>query len=311
MKVAILGKTPAGLALEKAILDVGGHAQIFENVLRVHKRFLAADELIENHSRFFDLFRVVYEVTPNIEEHPEFWEKVGPEILDSLKGKMESYRDFDIVVDAREVKPLGMGAGGVLAVGERALQNVKGLLYYHLDLAQVKKLMIVGSLSEKFYQTVLDWWKSSSEHLLFWVGKNLNPELSQLSKQEWDEEKEIFEKKLHDWRDLEDYEQAKIVRPQEPQIRYTFLQDYTVTTVDALMDQTGIFVTVERPPWKGEDLKTLQVDQVAVFNGQQKQNPVSMNLESNELGFFEILPEDLKQVSVIMNEILKFFTAVG
>ncbi len=96
-------------------------------VLRVHKRFLQDDEELESgRSRMTDLFRVVYSVNPadsilkQVEENPEIFKQLGPEVLKSLHIPVESFIDFDLVIEATGAgKHLRMmGPGGVFALNE-------------------------------------------------------------------------------------------------------------------------------------------------------------------------------------------------
>ena len=154
------------------------------DVLRVHKRFLHSGEVILNHTRMHDLFRVVYSLNPQenilkqLEENPEMFKQLGEEVIASLHKPVESFLDFDAVVEARgmglPVHP--MGAGGDFALNE--LNLIDGpLLFYQkdifkkLDLNNKKSLVLVGeSEFAKFALLHLkSWLLKSNEHELHWV----------------------------------------------------------------------------------------------------------------------------------------------
>ena len=74
-------------------------------VERVHKRFLSLDEEVPGKSRLQDLFRVIFSNDPKnsiltqVESNPELFEKLGEEVLNSLNEAVESFEDFDLVID--------------------------------------------------------------------------------------------------------------------------------------------------------------------------------------------------------------------
>jgi hypothetical protein len=82
------------LPLIKKFYELGLYHQ--REVLRVQKRFLEPHEEIPGHSRLYDLFRLTYGLNPSglveeqIKENPELEEKLGQEILSSLKNQVES-----------------------------------------------------------------------------------------------------------------------------------------------------------------------------------------------------------------------------
>jgi threonine dehydrogenase-like Zn-dependent dehydrogenase len=100
------------------------------DVLRVHKRFLHPQESIEGRTRLYDLFRVISSTNPQetilkqVAENPEFFKQLGDEVINSLHKPVESFEDFDLVIEASGFgkKPQSIGAGGAHALNENNLK---------------------------------------------------------------------------------------------------------------------------------------------------------------------------------------------
>ncbi|MBY0414840.1 MAG: hypothetical protein K2Q18_11770, partial [Bdellovibrionales bacterium] len=96
------------------------------DVLRIHKRFLHPNESVPNKTRMHDLFRVVYSLNPQesilkqLEENPDFFSKLGEDVINSLHRPVESFADFDLVIEAVGLgsEPAPMGAGKSFALNE-------------------------------------------------------------------------------------------------------------------------------------------------------------------------------------------------
>lgn len=313
------------------------------DVLRIHKRFLHSDERVEGKSRMHDLFRVVFSLNPKetilkqLEENPEMFKQLGADVVESLHRPVESFEDFDAVIEASGFgsghNP--MGAGGDLALNENNLQT-SGYLFYQteifskLNLENKKTLVLVGE-GEAVQVTLLflrDWLLKSADHTLHWVSyqelsatmdlktpnlqncRNLFNELDD----EFEKNKVIFEKKMHEWRELEDYVKVKIPKPVEPLPKIRFYEHYDVTSVDRLLDREGVFATIEVPDFRksttADDLKTLAADAICVVRGSNRVKLASF-LADNEPGYYKLLEQNLDQASLrikaIEESLMTFF----
>jgi hypothetical protein len=199
-------------------------------VLRVHKRFLHVEESVSSKTRLHDLFRVIYSVNPKeailkqLEENPEIFKQLGEQVINSLHSPVESFKDFDLVIEARGFgrKSCGMGPSSAMALNENNLKKFSALyqkdIFTKINLEGKNHLVLVGH-SETAILALLkykEWLFSDPKNSLTWVSsvsvskklKNnwLNTELEKLlslSQSLFDNEKIEFEKKLHQWRDLE------------------------------------------------------------------------------------------------------------
>jgi hypothetical protein len=314
-------------------------------VLRVHKRFLHTGEKVNGKSRLHDLFRVIFSVNPKesilkqLEENPEMFKQLGEKVINSLHLPVESFEDFDIVIEARGLgrTPNGMGPSKSMALNENNIKN-QAALYYEKNILEQsqqiekKNLVLVGN-GESAALALLknkDWLLSHRSHTLSWVSplpcKSLiyNPwisfELDQLLKKAQDnfeKEKDAFDKKMYEWRDLEDYIKAKIPKPIEPESQLIIYEGYDVTSVDRLLDREGVFATIESPDFReyakvSNDLKTLPAEAIFIANGIDTEETIANGLEIDEPGFYRLaadnLDDGLSQIQYIEDKILAFFS---
>jgi hypothetical protein len=315
-------------------------------VLRVHKRFLHKNEVIHDKSRLHDLFRVIFSVNPKeailrqLEENPEMFKQLGEQVINSLHMPVESFEDFDIVIEARGFGkfPLPMGASESLALNENNLSGHSSLVYEKdiftkLDLSGKTHIVLVGS-SETAILALLklkEWLYSNPQHSLSWVTSEraekhysnewLSNELKaflELSNTQFEKDKKIFETKIREWRDLEDYVKAKIPKPLEAEAKIKIFQGYDVTSVDRLLDREGLFATIESPDFREHapinDLKTLAADAILVGCGVSDNVDFARGLAVNEPGYFKLEAANFKdgwaQIKEIETQIMSFFTRV-
>jgi hypothetical protein len=330
---------PAIRFLEERQLTTAGE------VLRVHKRFLHPQEKIEGKSRLHDLFRVIYSVNPReailkqLEENPEMFKQLGEDVLNSLHAPVESFEDFDIVIEARGRgrSPLSMGPSHAPALNEN---NIKGtdLLLYEKDIFEKlnfegkNHLVLVGN-NESTVLALLkckDWIFSKPNHFLTWVTHSpvraphrnvwLNNQLNELldfSGDYFEREQIEFEKKMYAWRDLEDYVKVKIPKPIEPQEKIKIFQGYDVTSVDRLLDREEVFATFETPDFRKfssvpNDLKTLAAEVIMIACGVEEEREFAKGINDDEPGYYRLdtsdIDEGMEMIKKIEQKILSFFS---
>ncbi len=272
------------------------------NVLRVMKRFLLKNEEISGRSRLADLFRVVFEIEPQvfIEEHqeknPQFFQNLKFDMKELLEEKIEHFSDFDLVVDAQFKRALDMGTSAP-CVRELSLRNRLDL-YYGVECFSQKtndyqEIALIGSgeMAAQFLLSLRTWLKNK-ENRIFIVTTEESPfasvsniplkkELDELIDEQnrlQEEEVEAFLKKREEWNQLESYMQAKIKRPEEPIPQVVYFAGHNVTSVDALVDQRKFYLTCEIPPFRRAqvqkenahlDLKTIGVQAAFVLTGNE------------------------------------------
>lgn len=331
----------------------------FKKVKRIQKRFLSRDELVEGKSRLIDLFRIVYQgrysedIEAQQENNREFFKKLGPQVIESLKTTLEGFIDVDLVIDATGPYCLSkkMGPGGAPAINEELISSSQR--YYGLEqfiknfdsISKSKKIGFVAShpealiallsLEETIFEKNQEIFIITPESNLGNLSKDdffLKEGLKKLMAREellWDQKIFAHQEHIFKWRDLEDYEKAKIPFPELPKKQFEFFNNCNVTSIDKLLDQEQFYLTLERPPFRGEELlKTIGVDTVCIFNGynqdrsflhtelksswelSESQN-ISFDLEGKEIGLYSILCQDHVSIESsllkIEKDILKYF----
>lgn len=291
------------------------HGELLQNnllknadVLRVHKKCLKPFELPQNgQSRLADLFRVVYRLNVSNDfiesqkENSEILEKLGKDVIESLKNSIESYEDFDVIINASGFYSASfpMGASHSHALNEKEVSKDQAIFYgfnWPLDFCnQIKnankvtlvgdglsnfrllknianhftniknlEVNIISSSQVPFSEVISELTNTNSEGI-----ENLN-NLINLNQDEFDSDIEKFNNEILAWKDLADYERVKVPKPAEPKSRLTIYNGAVVSSVDKLLDREGIFLTIEGNELLGtrEIVKTLSTDLIFVSNGE-------------------------------------------
>lgn len=334
---------------EKVIVPTVGELEKYDltkhgDVLRVHKRFLHPAEVVPGRTRLHDLFRVVFSRNPQetivkqMEESPELFAHLGEEVIKSLHKPVESFDDFDIVIEARGFgkTPAPMGAGSSLALNENNLKD-SSLLYYEKDIftklnLENKKTIILtgsGASSKLALLKFKDWLLANPGHELHWVTnapaetscgiKWLDEEVKKLRHeiaQRFDTAKLTYETKIREWRDLEDYVKVKVPKPIEPTPLLIEHVGYDVTSVDRLLDREGVFTTIESPDFreyatKPNDMMTLAADALCVACGVSTESLGGTKLLEKEPGFYILnsltIDDGMSEIKKIEQDILNYF----
>ncbi len=256
----------------------------YNKIQRIQKRFLTRGQhTVQGKSRLVDLFRLVYSSRPGgdiknwAEKNPEMAKGLGEEVLNSLEQDIELIEDFDIVMDCRDfwLREQTMGAANAPALneknhGEEVVLAGLGLLNNWEKLLEAKRIFINGDdywiakslslllkevgLKEKeinltHHELPFKWTQSGSE-------KSLEGILDTFEDYEnvYRQECEVFEKSVYEWRNRSLHERTKIPEPKMPERRLNFFKSYLLTSMDRLIDQEGLFVTMEYPDFL-EDAK--------------------------------------------------------
>lgn len=322
-------------------------------VIRIHKRFLSPDEEIPGHGRLMDLFRVVFNYDPRqdleeqLSDNPQAFSHFSEEIVASLHSGIERFQDFDLVIDARGEHsfPLPMGPGQSEAINEK---KIEGPIYYgrdafnHLsELTEKKHLLIVGSgeLAALAINKLRPWLSFAGNRLSI-VTTERDPFISAKENQisgvadiladvevNFQNEIKIFEDALDIWRNQEDYIRAKLTRPVPPERRIEIFAGHNIVAIDRLLDQEGLFATIESAPFrsKGEgELKTLGLDAILVFTGHKQDRSIIKGLRKEqdesgmylEPGLYDLtsksrrLSEGLVKIKRIEEDVMKFFSRI-
>jgi hypothetical protein len=282
-------------------------------IVRIHKRFLDPQEEIVGRDRFLDLFRIVRVedrkemVTKQKEESPELFEKMDEEVIRSLELPLESYEDFDVVIDAmgNANRPNPAGPSQAEAVNEGLIKKMGKNIFYgkecfsQLDkiISGSKKITIAGSSFESAMMLMnLDNWLASNEERTLRVlsteqdmfsklistsqFENLKSILGKWEK-EWEACKATYETKVREWRDLEDHIKAKISQPAPPERKLSFHPGVNIVAIDSLIDKEELFLTCEKASFRGleadqkevheeEGISTFGCDSLLVLNGNKR-----------------------------------------
>ena len=263
-------------------------------------------------SRLIDLFRVVFTQDPQEvlkaqkERNPEVFETISPEVLNSLKHQMESYEDFDLVVDASYFNTAKKWIGtGDYALGEKTLRDHAHMhsgLHYGFEAIEAalkfktdgfKEVAVIGSgemaamalieiadqiLEKKLRVFVITYEARPFEQVLAQNTKlaNLLEEALSSIDKSLESDVEDFLEKRNEWDKLDDFVKVKIPRPTEPIPDLVYFAGHNVMAVDRLVDQNRYFITCEVPEFREVKaqvenakvpLKTIGVEQIFVLNG--------------------------------------------
>lgn len=334
-------------------------------VLRVQKRFLGLEEEIFNKKRILDLFRVVYKHDPKdglskqAEENKEVFDKLDPKFMESLAHSLEKFEDFDLVVDARGsfYNPMPAGPSSTWAINEKDLGGDERIFYGVNDFLNLKdkiknkkNIVLLGSGETAAFGIYLleEWIESSSENEILLI----TPEVKSFSRFLETSENEFlkdfikdrlnrfdktyilrneeYEIELKKWEELELYMKAKIPKPNPPKKMFSSLNGWNLTSVDSLIDNNNLFVTMESAPFRGEEDKhrTLGTEALLVANGYKLDQIFSEGLKTefhfsgkktasemgvhSEPGFYTLncksLQEGIKNISFIVEDMLSFFS---
>lgn len=329
-----------------------------DEVISISKRFLAPGESISGTSRFMDLFRVIFRVNPKdfIDEqkdtNPETYKRLAEEFITSLASTIEMYQDYDLVLDLRS--DLGIASASVTGralgegrLSEKVLYSLEALLKAKTltPSVELREIALIGSdsLGAETLLSLSQWLKDPRSNLFVvsteedpfhqFLGE-ADPETSRSLRallneieQEFQDDINTFTTKLREWQELDDFVQVKIPRPTEPLPRVNFFSGHNVTAIDELIDRKRMFLTLEKPEFRhgkrqpennNPDLKTIGVDLILVTHS--KKNRQLLNLDLNEKGFFDLIPEklnyknswekDLSKLEGIEDEIFKLFSPV-
>ncbi|MFT6068179.1 MAG: hypothetical protein ACJAT2_003755 [Bacteriovoracaceae bacterium] len=325
MKVAVLGGGALAMEMARALNDLEAAVTLFSDsdelkgivpiksakVLRVTKRFLGPEDELENRSRLADLFRVTYQIDPKklIEsqqiDNPELYKQFDEQMMKSLGKELESFEDFDLVVDASENKiPLMLGPGGSPALNELSLKD-EGPLFYGKDCFEFLKSqpskphLVLSGEGDEMAQALLslkEWTKQSGNDLTLVTDKKLPFEglSSELSKEidsfiqdeetNFTQKMEAYRDEVFKWRELEDYMKAKVPMPTEPKPPFEILLNSYITSIDKLIDNDGWYLTVESPDFKSGDakveLRTLKADNILVLKGYKRDLSLCEHLQT-------------------------------
>ncbi|WP_417336031.1 hypothetical protein [Halobacteriovorax marinus] len=290
------------------------------NVERVHKRFLSLNEEVPGKSRLHDLFRVVYSTDPEhsilnqVESNPEVFEKLGEDVLNSLNESVESFEDFDLVIDASGIhsKANPIGPSQSFALNEEKLAAETKTFYgreclenYKDATASSKHIVIVGDghLAALLLCELDMWLEEDSERMVSLVTTQGQPFRDFLAEQEnstlalmtyeniqkYFEKLQIarrkFEEDLFKWRDLEPHIKAKTPAPQEPKSQLNLITASNVTSIDRLLDREGIFVTCETTGFRSgaieseEQISTFACDSIFVCTGHKGGSSLATGLQ--------------------------------
>jgi hypothetical protein len=286
-------------------------------VISMSKRYVAPSEQIEGKSRFYDLFRLIFQVNPEefIKEqeasNPETYERLTEEFKTSLQSNIEMYEDFDVVIDLRRSTQSTSLAVTGRALGESRVSKDQ-LLYswsafkeakkINQDPLDVRELAIVGSgeLAALMTVSLKDWLKDPRSRL-FVVSTEAMPFASVLNsapmtlksemqslftymEDEFQKDVNEFHHKLREWQELDDFIQAKKPKPVEPIPRLVYFSGHNATAVDQLIDKRRLFLTLEKPDFR-----------------QGLKQPENNALDLKTIGVDRILVATRMQKSVIEN----------
>jgi hypothetical protein len=342
MKIALLGLNPFSLKIGASLQAKGAFVRIFAGSMeekekffreldegmaentkhfiqssaiapfywsRVHKQYLGRAQNVPGKTRFFDLFRIIYQVDGEQLSQLSATEKeafsLPQEFLDHLQTSLEMFEDFDVVINNSSRLPYPWLGSAAPAIGECHLPAEKKWIGFEENkwkerLAQhpPQQLVLVGS-GECAVHALLAlqaWLASAAGHKITVITDEKEAfreylstpvRLTALQTQKdflsWFEnwQKEEMRKDLRcleeqkKWSMLEDYIKAKVPYPTRDPSQIEIFSCSRILSFDQLMDQQKIYVTVETIPWlsvntdSSQNLKTIGVDLVVGVCGKR------------------------------------------
>ena len=260
-------------------------------VVRVHKSFLGRDEIPEGGSRLTDLFRVVW-----------------------VQDDLETYEDFDIVIEAKGVfhRPLPAGPGNSLALneekwkGEGMVSQSWGIFDHLSRLSGKERVLLVGSgATAAFF--CRQFFSRFPDGRLDLVTVEREP-FQKLGEEKhhsglFEDVQSMIEKSYHRWK--ENCRKSSASSPPLP--HFCIYNGYNVVSIDKLEDRKNLFVTIEAPPFRREKggIKTLSVEGVLVVTGFKK---MEESPEPGRYGLTGDAPTLLKKIPRIKEDVLSFFS---
>lgn len=249
--------------LEKKVEFLNPYIRPVE-VQRVHKCTLGPGEVPVGRSRMADLFRVVYKVLPELEsvkDESELENKLGAEILESLKNPLEQFEDFDFVLDVQgfENREFASHRAYAKSLNEdsvpRLIRGYEGLIENGDSLKTSSELALIQpsiagiDLIKGVLSQLID--EKIKIHLVF---REANPFEDQKSaweeiqaelKAAWAQKFEAYKEKLKDWEALEDYVKVKIPKPKVPGHPIELYPHSGISSFDFLTDRKQLYCTLE------------------------------------------------------------------
>ncbi len=361
MKVAVIGSGPQAAQSSIKFFDLGADVRIFATtdwtqnsvskdllskleerslrvslceVKRIHKAHLALEAPgFGGKSRLSDMFRVVVSENPKtgvlkqMDENPEVFEKLGDKVLASLHEPIENFHDVDIVItcfDELSTRP-GLSPSGAQVLNETRLSdriyNTKNLPEDISTLAKGRTLVVGGD--DEVLSCIASHCHEVTQLKVFNENTLSKEWFSFLKKAEekWNNDKDIYQKKVHEWREMEDYIRVKVPMPTEPKNNVVSHNEATLISLDLLVDQPGIFATIElvpdgnivtekfdhifnarKPEWNLEKLKGLAI----------KPESLSTSVIKSEPGFYTLQKNDKDEmVEVIIKDVMNWFKPVS
>lgn len=277
------------------------------DVQRVHKATLNLGEQPQEGSRLKDTFRVIWKQDPAqmvakmLEENQEFFKLMGSEALASLEVPIESYEDFDLVIDATGPysTPRPMGPAGAQALNEAHHRPLNKFFYGMDALKEMKNLkdgenvVVVGSgqTALSFISMAKSWIQknqmvlvTTEDRALVKAIENAPPHLRQdvlpfliSLDEDYQSQCDAYSSLVHQWRELDENVRLKTPMPSEPKRKIEFLERTNIISVDRLVDREGVFLTCEKSQLRGapkSELKTLLIDKVFVLTGFQRDHQI-------------------------------------
>lgn len=361
MKVAIIGSGPSAAATSIKFYDLGADVRVFARkdwsssavsnevmnkleqrslrvspceIKRIHKAHLARHAPgFGGKSRLSDMFRVVVSENPSdgvlkqMKENPEVFEKLGEKVLDSLSEPVENFHDVDIVIACEEELSFqpGLSPSGAQVLNEHRA----GEYIYHLNRLpdpETKldgKTLVVGGMDE-ILSFVSRQCREVTQLKVFdenSISKEWFSFINQ-AKDQWESEQDSYQQKIHEWRELEDYIRVKVPMPAEPKNLVEVHDEATLISLDLLIDQPGIFATIELIP--DGNITTLKFDQV--FNARKPQwdlvklsglaveaSHLNQTIIKTEPGFYTMSKNGSidKTVNTIITDVMNWFKPVS
>lgn len=361
MKVAIIGSGPSAAATSIKFDDLGADVRVFARkdwsssaisnetlnqleqrslrvspceIKRIHKAHLAKNAPgFGGKSRLSDMFRVVVSENPSdgvlkqMKENPEVFEKLGEKVLDSLSEPVENFHDVDIVIACEEelsTQP-GLSPSGAQVLNEhRAGDSIYHL--YRLPDPNTKldgKTLVVGGMDEIL--TIISKQCHEVTQLKVFGENTISKEWFSFlnkAKDQWESEQDSYQQKIYEWRELEDYIRVKVPMPAEPKNLVETHDEATLISLDLLIDQPGIFATIELVP--DGNITTLKFDQI--FNARKPQwdilklsglaielSQLRQTIIKSEPGFYAIAKTTTidKTIETIIADVMNWFKPVS
>lgn len=304
MKIAVIyshtSSETANLAANY-INDLGGFAITMNKdfVSSIQKANLVKGEVPNGRSRFLDLFRIVYRLTPSEIENDETIKGYKEEDIKHLQSEIENYIDIDsiLLIDSDEVilrKPVCLNES-IYQDHISYVSNLQGNDLSDKDIVFIPNIRDI-ELDELDFEVLVNlgiklvFQNNPLEIRNYGQGKFIDHYSNYLN-----EEEERYLKEVSHWEGLDLIEKRRTPKPMRSEAEFRIYFNCLCRSIEKMSNSKDYFVTIEEKSFQNDEIvedtmmKTFGTQRLWIL-GEQETSNQSLALESSEKGVIKIRP---------------------